>query len=418
MKRGEFPGFVGQAYEAPDPFQDRQVCVNYYVEISGDKDSKTPTALLSAPGKLQVARIWDVVPLTITTTALLDGTQGMPYKFTLTADDGSPAYVWLLLADTNNTTLTLSLDGVLSGTPAASGLCSFKIQVTDSLSNVAIKTLTGTFASVAATVPVAPTIGTAVAGNSQATVNWTLNSNGGATITSVTVFCSNGQNRSTAITTGPFIWTGLTNGTPYTFYVEAVNSVGPSVPSGTSNSITPFIPATVPGQPAPPVATAGNGFIGWVGTAPTSNGGSAITGYVIESSPATTVQSYPGLSGSFVGVLNGTNYTLNIAAVNAIGQGPWSNASNAVTPTAGGAPFYLLTRSLYPSAVGMPYFATLIAVGGGAVTFTDGATSTNYKVSSAGVITGSRATTGTDTISGTYSNGTTTNTFSFSLTTS
>lgn len=48
-------GFVGQAYEAPDYQQDAQVCVNFYVEISEDKGSKTPTALLGCPGLIVVA---------------------------------------------------------------------------------------------------------------------------------------------------------------------------------------------------------------------------------------------------------------------------------------------------------------------------------------------------------------------------
>lgn len=44
-------GFVGGAYEAPDPRQDTQVCVNWYPEVSQDKKSKTVTALLGCPGK-------------------------------------------------------------------------------------------------------------------------------------------------------------------------------------------------------------------------------------------------------------------------------------------------------------------------------------------------------------------------------
>src|SRR5688572_22299809 len=46
---GDF-GFVGQSYTAPDAFQDRQQTLNYFVEISQDDKSKTPTALLGAPG--------------------------------------------------------------------------------------------------------------------------------------------------------------------------------------------------------------------------------------------------------------------------------------------------------------------------------------------------------------------------------
>jgi hypothetical protein len=46
---GDF-GFVGQSYTAPDPYQDRQRTLNYYSEFSQDDKSKTPVALLGAPG--------------------------------------------------------------------------------------------------------------------------------------------------------------------------------------------------------------------------------------------------------------------------------------------------------------------------------------------------------------------------------
>ena len=43
-------GFVGQAYEAADEDQDTQRLINWYVEVSKDSKSKTPTALLGCPG--------------------------------------------------------------------------------------------------------------------------------------------------------------------------------------------------------------------------------------------------------------------------------------------------------------------------------------------------------------------------------
>jgi hypothetical protein len=43
-------GFVGNAYAAPDPYQDSQALINWYVEYSQDDKSKTPTALLGCPG--------------------------------------------------------------------------------------------------------------------------------------------------------------------------------------------------------------------------------------------------------------------------------------------------------------------------------------------------------------------------------
>jgi len=50
---GQF-NFVGQAYEAPMLLQDLQKCVNWYVEVSQNETSKTPTALLGTPGLLNV----------------------------------------------------------------------------------------------------------------------------------------------------------------------------------------------------------------------------------------------------------------------------------------------------------------------------------------------------------------------------
>jgi hypothetical protein len=50
-------GFVGQAYEAPDIYQDAQVCVNWYPEVSQDKNSKTVIALLGCPGLDLVATL-------------------------------------------------------------------------------------------------------------------------------------------------------------------------------------------------------------------------------------------------------------------------------------------------------------------------------------------------------------------------
>lgn len=55
MQGGDF-GFVGQAYQAPDPYQDSQRLINWYVEVSQDGKSKTPTALLGCPG---LDRIFD-----------------------------------------------------------------------------------------------------------------------------------------------------------------------------------------------------------------------------------------------------------------------------------------------------------------------------------------------------------------------
>ncbi|MDD5298370.1 MAG: fibronectin type III domain-containing protein, partial [Rhodocyclaceae bacterium] len=188
-----------------------------------------------------------------------------------------------------------------------------------------------------ATIPGAPTIGTATGGNAQATVTFTAPaSNGGSAITGYTVTSNPaGGVDSNAGSTGlSHVITGLTNGTAYTFTVKATNAIGTGTASAASNSTTP---ASTPGAPTIGSATAGNAQATVSFTAPTSNGGSAITGYTVTSSPAGGVDSNAGstgLSHIITGLTNGTAYTFTVKATNAVGTGAASAASNSVTPLA------------------------------------------------------------------------------------
>jgi hypothetical protein len=131
-----------------------------------------------------------------------------------------------------------------------------------------------------ATVPGVPTIGTATAGNGQATVTFSAPvSNGGSAITYYTV-TSNIGGFTTYGASSPLVVTGLTNGQAYTFTVTATNDVGTSTVSTATNSVTP---ATVPDAPTIGTATGGNGQATITFSAPVSNGGSAITYYTVSS---------------------------------------------------------------------------------------------------------------------------------------
>jgi predicted phage tail protein len=195
-------------------------------------------------------------------------------------------------------------------------------------------------------VPGAPTIGTATAGNGQATVSWTAPAPVGAfpvTGYVVTPYVGSVPLPSTTFnsTATTRIVTGLTNGTTYTFTVAAINAVGTGPMSGQSNPVTPFAPA-VPTAPTIGTATAGNGnaMLSW--TAPASNGGSTITGYVVTPYIGGTAQPprnffSPATTQTIILLTNGTTYTFTVAAVNAVGTGPVSAASKPVTvgtPTA------------------------------------------------------------------------------------
>ena len=95
----------------------------------------------------------------------------------------------------------------------------------------------------ATTVPQAPTIGTATAGNALATVTYTAGATGGATVTAYTATSSPGGFTGTGAS--PITVSGLTWGTNYTFTVTATNANGTSIASAASNSVTPFNPYPV-----------------------------------------------------------------------------------------------------------------------------------------------------------------------------
>ncbi len=117
--------------------------------------------------------------------------------------------------------------------------------------NVTVTTPNGTSAAGAAnqytyyTTPDAPVIGTATAGDTQASVSFTAPvNNGGSPIISYTVTSSPG-NFTGIGSASPLIITGLRNGTAYTFTVTATNGAGTSPASAASNAVTPTATQTI-----------------------------------------------------------------------------------------------------------------------------------------------------------------------------
>src|SRR5581483_10076208 len=132
-------------------------------------------------------------------------------------------------------------------------------------------------------------------------------------------------------------------GNAYTFTVAATNIAGTGPNSAASNQVTPTAPLTAPGAPTGVAGTPGNTQVTLSWTAPADNGGLAITSYHITTTGTGAPVPFdtPTAATSFIvtGLTNGTSYTFKVAATNAIGIGPDSNASAAVTPrTTPGAP--------------------------------------------------------------------------------
>lgn len=184
----------------------------------------------------------------------------------------------------------------------------------------------------APTAPAAPTIGPAISGTASAQVFFTPNSNGGSPVTFFTATAVPGNTRFTG-TSSPINCSVLAPGT-YTFTVTATNAVNTSVPSGVSNAVTIGTPATAPGVPTIGTAVAGDGQASISYTPPASDGGSAITGYTMTSTPGGFIAN--GLSNplTVLNLIDGTPYTFKVTATNAINTSLPSAASNSVTPVA------------------------------------------------------------------------------------
>jgi hypothetical protein len=109
----------------------------------------------------------------------------------------------------------------------------------------------------------------------------------------------------------------------------------PSSSSTRAFLIAPFLPDTVPGAPIAVSAVAANAQATVSFTVPASDGGAAITGYTVTSSPAGGTDTNAGstsFSHVITGLTNGTSYTFTVTATNSIGTGSASSASSAVTP--------------------------------------------------------------------------------------
>ncbi|MBU2179585.1 MAG: tandem-95 repeat protein, partial [Gammaproteobacteria bacterium] len=157
------------------------------------------------------------------------------------------------LSATSDAGLTVAFSSATTGVCTVSGValtfvtagsCTIDADQAGNSTTNAATTVTQTF-TVNAIVPGSPTIGTATAGDTEASVSFVAPaSTGGAAITGYTVTSNPGGLTGTGAGS-PITVTGLTNGVAYTFSVTATNSAGTGTASAASNSITPASPQTI-----------------------------------------------------------------------------------------------------------------------------------------------------------------------------
>jgi len=222
---------------------------------------------------------------------------------------------------------------------------------------------------------------TVVAGNSSLTVSWSAPStNGGSAITSyiaaADVNISNSPSFSCQTTSFSCTITGLTNGTRYSVWVWAVNSVGRS---GTSSSPFAVPVSTKPGPPTNVTATfeGASMVLSWL--APISDGGSPITSYTatISGGANPIVCQSSNLTCAVLGTIVGTKYSISVTATNMKGTSIASDQILVGVPNAvPGAPTNVVVRPTADATLSVswqsPVFTGGSAIGSYTVTLTGG----------------------------------------------
>jgi large repetitive protein len=286
---------ANQAKVSWTPPAARYVNSNDYAETPGDngRTITTYTATSSPEGKTGTASG------EASTSAIVDGLMdGSSYTFTVTATNSVGT------SDPSNTTNAV----IPSGLPFAPGA---PVHTLDHPEDGQ--------ASLAWTAP--PTQSDGTPGDN------------GAPITSYTVTASPGGLQQTSTGTS-LVFTGLTDGTTYTFTVAATNAKGIGASSAASDSI---LVAGPPDAPTNVQVQSGDGqaTVTWTGS---GTHGTPVTSYTVTASPggasATTADGHT-TTATVAGLSNGTNYTFNVVAHSAAGDS--AGGSSGGTPA--GAPF-------------------------------------------------------------------------------
>ena len=210
------------------------------------------------------------------------------------------------------------------------------------------------------TIPAAPTIDSVTPGDETLTVAWSAPADtGGSTVEGYDAryIRSDAADKSDANwTERDGIWTsgdleytlsGLANGVRYDVQLRAVTSAG----NGPWSAPTSATPQTAPDAPTINLITVGDGALAVSWSAPTDNGGSAVTSYdarYIRSDALDKADAHwterdgiwtSGVLRYTVGSLtNGVGYDVQVRAVNVAGEGPWSATSSATPQTVTDAP--------------------------------------------------------------------------------
>jgi titin len=290
---------------------------------TSDTTDATPLTVPDAPTITGVDRQLDTITVTWSAPLNNGGSAVTAYLVTATPSDSSGD----VTCDTTGE-LTCDLTGV-SNTASYSIVVVATNDAGDSAASAA--SLSSGYSA-----PAAPTLTAVTAGNAKLTLTFTAGSNGGQDVTDVAYSTDNGATWDTfGSTTGPFVITGLTNGHQYRVRVAQVNVID----QGAASNMMTATPATVPSAPRWLHGVRGNTTATLLWNAPASNGGSAVTGYLVSDRAGhTCAAAASSFTCTVSGLTNGTTYNFYVYAHNVMGDSVASNVNAVIPATTPGAP--------------------------------------------------------------------------------
>jgi alpha-tubulin suppressor-like RCC1 family protein len=261
----------------------------------------------------------------------ISGDNDVTLYFDEPIDNGGSNIIGYIITDANNNTIASGPSSPIIINNLANGMeYIFYIKAYNSVGSGE----SVSFLAIPYNVPDAPIVNTAISENATGRIYFTIPNNNGSEITEYRVVDDGNNVYSTNNTTNsPLFIYNLTNGTAYTFYLIAINGMGES-PKSAAFDIFPY---TTPSAPTITNIVSGNTYLEVDFSKPT-DGGLAITQYNVISIPgnkSTTGTSSPIRISSLI---NGTAYTLKIAAKNSAGIGIYSQDASAIPYTIPDAP--------------------------------------------------------------------------------
>jgi hypothetical protein len=271
----------------------------------------TPAAGPVAPNSVSAAR----------------GDRSATVTWTGAVDNGSPITGYEVISNPEALTCTTSttscvVSGLTNGTAYTFTVIAIN-SISRSLPSIASSAVTP------AGVPLVPSSVIVSRGDRSITVSWSsVGTDNGSAILDYEV-TSNPGGFTCRNTIPTCTFSGLTNGTPYSFVIRSRNAVGFSAPTAET---TPTAPATAPAAPTGVVAVSGanSASVSW--TAADDNG-LPVTQYRVTASPGGQSCTTTGLlTCNVVGLINGQQYTFSVVATNALGTSLASIASSPIVP--------------------------------------------------------------------------------------